>query len=436
MYFRINEKYKIIRQPYGAAIWDMSRHDYLVTNHTGRCILEACDGTVQLGDIISRVKASFRSKESVLAQATEDVRVFAEQALRNGLISQFAKSYEGQVSVKGSVDQLSIIRAEISVTDKCNLRCSYCCAESEPASHSHDLTTLQWIHVFNLLKTAGLRKVTITGGEPLVRSDIRVLLKWLCENHIAVSLLSNGMLINESTADFLAHLGNLIEVKISVDAIKNPRLHDAERGDGSCQRAVRALSVLRDYGIPTVVNMTVHRLNISELHFLAEWCSKHGHQIEASPITLEGRALQDYCLSPEEEASFWQNHEKAILKHPGAVVAATTEYFPVWSPEYKCALIYGAVGVSAQGKLLPCLRAESFFSSLQLGLESTDDLTSLREFVIEDTDLYSIIRPIYSCFVPSTEICLSCEYLMRYCNGCVVAQHAMQHRGLCVREDL
>jgi len=436
MYFRLNDKLEIIRQPYGATVWDGSKHDYLTTNRAGRCILEACDGTAQLDDLVSRFAVVFRSDVNTSTQATEDVRSFVVQALQDGVISQLPGPREGHVSIRGSNERLSVVRAEISVTDRCNMACTYCCAESGPAFPSQDLTTQQWLHIIDLLRTAGLRKATITGGEPFVRADIIELLEYLRDSRIAVSLLTNGMLIDESTAKFLSRLGNLTEVKISIDAVENANIHNRERGEGSCQRAMRTLSLLRDYGITTVVNMTVHRLNKNELQPIAEWCSKHGHQLEASPILLEGRASQEYYLSPSEEEFFWRALESTERNYPGTITPATDEYSPAWSPKFRCALMYGAVGMSAQGKLLPCLRADSFFGSLGLGIERADDLVSLGKFTIEETEIYGVVKDISSCFVPNTKVCSPCEYLMRWCNGCVVAQHAMRLKGFCPKEDM
>ncbi|NNC85788.1 MAG: radical SAM protein, partial [Bacteroidia bacterium] len=69
----------------------------------------------------------------------------------------------------------------LSVTDRCNLRCNYCMPEEgiqfEPRTEL--LTYEEIIHLAKLLKTQGLNKIRITGGEPFVRKDLDKLLRAL-----------------------------------------------------------------------------------------------------------------------------------------------------------------------------------------------------------------------------------------------------------------
>ena len=111
----------------------------------------------------------------------------------------------------------------ISVTDRCNFRCRYCMPREE-FGKSHDFIPkteiLSYEEITNFVKACeplGLRKVRITGGEPLLRKDIHHLVRQLSSMDMEVALTTNGSLLENNAAD-LAESG-LSRVTISLDAI-------------------------------------------------------------------------------------------------------------------------------------------------------------------------------------------------------------------------
>jgi len=111
----------------------------------------------------------------------------------------------------------------ISVTDRCNFRCRYCMPREE-FGKGHDFIPkteiLSYEEITNFVKACeplGLRKVRITGGEPLLRKDIHHLVRQLSSMEMEVALTTNGSLLENNAAD-LAESG-LSRVTISLDAI-------------------------------------------------------------------------------------------------------------------------------------------------------------------------------------------------------------------------
>jgi len=111
----------------------------------------------------------------------------------------------------------------ISVTDRCNFRCRYCMPREE-FGKGHDFLPkneiLTYEEIRNFVKACkplGLRKVRITGGEPLLRQDIHHLVRQLSSMEMEVALTTNGSLLENNTAN-LARSG-LSRVTISLDAI-------------------------------------------------------------------------------------------------------------------------------------------------------------------------------------------------------------------------
>ena len=111
----------------------------------------------------------------------------------------------------------------ISVTDRCNFRCRYCMPREE-FGKGHDFLPkneiLTYEEIRNFVKACkplGLRKVRITGGEPLLRQDIHHLVRQLSSMEMEVALTTNGSLLENNAAN-LAQSG-LSRVTISLDAI-------------------------------------------------------------------------------------------------------------------------------------------------------------------------------------------------------------------------
>ena len=111
----------------------------------------------------------------------------------------------------------------VSVTDRCNFRCRYCMPREEfGKGHNflpkNEILTYEEISNFvRACKPLGLRKVRITGGEPLLRQDIHHLVRQLSSMEVEVALTTNGSLL-EKNAVYLAESG-LSRVTISLDAI-------------------------------------------------------------------------------------------------------------------------------------------------------------------------------------------------------------------------
>ena len=90
----------------------------------------------------------------------------------------------------------------LSITDRCNLRCIYCMPEEgiHFKPHSEILTYEEMLRIVKLCVRSGIRKVRLTGGEPLVRKGILSFIEKLCEiEHLKeVALTTNGVLLEDT----------------------------------------------------------------------------------------------------------------------------------------------------------------------------------------------------------------------------------------------
>ncbi len=153
----------------------------------------------------------------------------------------------------------------ISVTDRCNLRCPYCMpAEVFGPEHAflpraEILTFEEIVRVVRVMTELGVRKVRLTGGEPLLRRELPSLVAMLaaCENVEDLALTTNGILLG----DFAQHLrdAGLQRVTVSLDALEEEVFRAASgstRGVGEVLAGVEAALAC---GLTVKINCVVQR---------------------------------------------------------------------------------------------------------------------------------------------------------------------------------
>ncbi len=186
----------------------------------------------------------------------------------------------------------------ISITDRCNLRCRYCMPEGiEQAPVSDILTYEEIIHVCHAAARAGIRKLKITGGEPLVRTGCPELIGKLKEisGISRVTMTTNGVLLAEFLPKLLAN--GLDAVNISLDTM-NRDTYRQITGRDELPRVVEGIKKAIESGIPVKANVVLQRdINEGEWKDLAELTRKHSLDvrfIEMMPIGY-GKEYQTIC---------------------------------------------------------------------------------------------------------------------------------------------
>ncbi|HHE46876.1 MAG TPA: radical SAM protein, partial [Bacteroidetes bacterium] len=157
---------------------------------------------------------------------------------------------------------------EIAITDRCNLRCHYCSHFTSASDVDVDLAKEEWLTFFGELNRLNVLSVTLQGGEPFYRADLPELIEGIAANRMRFRILSNGTLIDDDTAAFLAATGRCDGVQVSVDG-SNASTHDASRGKGSFDRAIAGIEALLKNGIPVPVRVTVNRRNVGHIEEIA-----------------------------------------------------------------------------------------------------------------------------------------------------------------------
>lgn len=117
----------------------------------------------------------------------------------------------------------------ISITERCNLRCTYCMpAEGIPLSpKSHIMTYDEIYTIAKKFVDLGVTKIRITGGEPLVRKDVQIVLKKLASLPVELSITTNGILIDKYIDVFKEC--NIRKINISIDSLDTDKFNRITR---------------------------------------------------------------------------------------------------------------------------------------------------------------------------------------------------------------
>ena len=177
----------------------------------------------------------------------------------------------------------------ISVTDRCNLRCVYCMPEEgiENISHEEILSYDEIIRICKCIANLGIKKIKITGGEPLVRKDIIDLIKEIkgIEGIDEVTITTNGVLLYEM-ADKLCEAG-IDVVNISLDTLNRDKFIKITRRD-KYENVSMAIDKLIDLGVRVKINcLAIKEHNLSEIVKIAAYSKDNNIDvrfIELMPI--------------------------------------------------------------------------------------------------------------------------------------------------------
>jgi cyclic pyranopterin phosphate synthase len=194
----------------------------------------------------------------------------------------------------------------ISVTDRCNIRCFYCMPnENVQFRPRHEILSFEEIsRVARVLAGLGVRKLRLTGGEPLVRSDLHRLVEQLVRlpGIEEVALTTNGILLAEQARD-LKRAG-LDRLNISLDSMSEETFRRISRREG-LHRVLEGIAAAQDVGFENIRLNAVAIRNLTEPEIvpLARFARERGLElrfIEFMPLDAEEHWQEDQVLSGDD----------------------------------------------------------------------------------------------------------------------------------------
>lgn len=259
-------------------------------------------------------------------------------------------------------------QVHIRVTEQCNRQCIYC-KGFYPVRSVNPPTTGQLFDLIDGCARLGTQRITLLGGEALLRDDIDEVVSRVKHNGISCSLTTNGQFIDKH----IGMLKNLDQISISIDGDRTT--HDSYRGEGSWEAAINAIKVSRGNGIPVQLMATITDLSEDKLEYLTRLANDHDCYIDLnflSPISNQDgsftvrseaagedkvRSLLSFFLTHRNPRVVYSPHVLRYLYNwpvSPDMVRLSSDQIPRHFKPIKC---YGgrfSAFVDSNGDLLPC----------------------------------------------------------------------------------
>ena len=321
-----------------------------------------------------------------------------------------------------------------AITGHCNCRCKHCYM-SAPTGNIPEYSTEKCMEIIDQMEAAGVRRVSLTGGEALVRKDFVKLITRLTEAGIRIStIMSNGLLVNEELLDVLDELGQKPEFNMSFDGIGR---HDWLRGrDGVEEAVIRAFRLCKERGFPTGAEYCLHKGNMDVFRDSVKLLGELGcESLKVNTLKAEGEGtgITDYMLSLEEEYQFYLDYlpqyfedgEPVRLMLSGMFMKIKQGNYVVPAekqPEDKdcsnyclCGHARNVMHITADGYIVPCIP----IGSVENGRNHFPNIfeTTLTE-ALQDSAYMNFIDTRLATYFEHNPECAVCEYRNRCAGGC------------------
>lgn len=218
---------------------------------------------------------------------------------------------------------------EFKLTDRCNLRCLHCGASCD-INNKDVLSTDEIKNICDKIAKMNIDTLLLTGGEPLMRKDIKLLLPYIRHNFKGtINMITNGVLVDKEMALLLKQ--SVDAVSISIDGY-DEKSTDFVRGSGVYNKIIQAVENLKETGFnkdTIIFTMVLTKQNLNHQTDFYELCSKLDVTGAVRRLTALGRALDNYenlgvkdyfsfaSISDEELESIRENLECKIICKAG-----------------------------------------------------------------------------------------------------------------------
>ena len=199
-----------------------------------------------------------------------------------------------------------------SITGKCNYSCKHCLVSAPHAKFGHP-TTEQLLNLVEQMAACGIGAVSVTGGEPLIRSDFWQIVDALRQHGIALGMIfTNGYLVNDALLDGLEARGMHPGFQMSYDGVG---WHDWLRGFEGAEAAVdRAFRLLQARGFQVDAAMCLHRGN--------------AHTIRESVLHLASLGVGSLKINRIQELGEWEAASEEVALSEDESLQLYLDYIP------------------------------------------------------------------------------------------------------------
>jgi MoaA/NifB/PqqE/SkfB family radical SAM enzyme len=198
----------------------------------------------------------------------------------------------------------------------CNLRCSYCVAESSPRAPRRSINFTTARKIVDQALALGFEQIYFTGGEPFILNEIFTILAY-SSNRLPTTVLTNAMLFRGKRLEQLVAINNQnLTIQVSLDGSRSEH-HDPYRGPGTWQKTVNGIHKLKQHNFRIRISTTETPANRHHLDDIGDFRRALGiadqdhiiRPLAKRGFSTEGVQVSKHCLLPEltinAEGVYW-----------------------------------------------------------------------------------------------------------------------------------
>jgi len=285
----------------------------------------------------------------------------------------------------------------IYITRKCNLSCKHCSVR-KPDVPCNEMRLSDWQRAFRILKSRGIEKVSILGGEATVYEGLRDLVRYNSESvGLDLAVVSNSMSDDEIYINLVK--AGLTRFSSSIDVVAGDSFDSCSAAKS--RRAWEVLKLMKEVGVPHLTGYCVLRPeNADQIERILGLLSAQGIWMYILPFhasvgdhwQTRGRNLPK-AFEDEDKSMLEDFCSRMIaLKEGGALLSNTVEYLQ-FLPEFAinldwhCAPVISELRIDADGVLMSCndIKGEHLSRYTVFSLEDDDNITKILEARAKDS---------------------------------------------------
>lgn len=341
----------------GAVLFHPERPEWVYLNATAREILDLWERTPPPRRSLEVARLLSRRHRQPLSQASTDVRAVLSDLKRRGFLGPPSKPLR-RAPVLQSL--------QLHLTERCNLACLHCHFSASPAK-TLDLPVAKALDLVSESASLGSRLLILSGGEPLLHPGLKRIMR-AASRKMEVQLATNGTLIDDAWADFLAALRP--EIQISLDGPDAPT-HDAVRGRGAFSAAMAAINRLAKRGLAgkLILSTAMQSDNLDRLDDVIALAERLGvAKLRFLPLRRGGRARRNWArVGSRLDREAYERFYDRVLAYNGRrlpsprldVSCGLSGYVPYrenWPGEGDFWCFVGTtLAIAADGNAYPCV---------------------------------------------------------------------------------
>ncbi|MCR5082420.1 MAG: PqqD family peptide modification chaperone [Parasporobacterium sp.] len=404
---------------------DYENANWFRTNETGMMILEKCDGTKPLDDVVGEIASAMGFSKEMLESYMNE---FINRAIERKVL---LKKDEEHVCIGTEFPDYPN-QLWVHVSNRCNMNCPFCYSSSN-AEDKYNLVADEVLRFVAQIPENQRKEIVISGGEPFLYKEIVALTKGLKEMGFDTTLITNGTVGHDLYPEVIPNLGTL---QISCDGT-TPYYYEHTRGKGNFAKFVANLDWAKECGMKNLaISFTPNTFNLENIGEIPQFAYDHGiNHLHITKLTPAGRAQENMdSLAPSFDAT--DNGLKILAEKLIEInnrIKTENELSEIMMTEKKpfitlsfarnisrkviyqtkittCSLATGTLSIGYDGFIYPC----GNFSSEEYRLGSLKDriddvMKKGKEFAFE-----------HGVESPKMKDCYSCKYKYFCGSGCRV----------------